>query len=126
MPYTALQPTSKPSRPRFDSAAQLLNTVQIVADSEGEIAEKFHGGADDAVRVPVFYRCVIADIAVAGDDAAHRGGVGGLHVAQVVAQVQALSRLGTAERAGLEQRIGGRRGKRAGVAADQAGGAQEV
>src|SRR3989338_5363575 len=52
-------------------------TVQIVADSEGETAEKFRGDINNAVRSPAVELGVVADIAVAGDDARHFGGAGG-------------------------------------------------
>ena len=75
------------------------------------------------MRIPVFDRSVVADIAVFRDDAAHPGGVGGLHVAQVVAEIEAVGSGDADELAGLEQRLRMRLGMGKGIAADQAGGA---
>ncbi len=75
------------------------------------------------MRFPVFDGGVVADVAVIGDDAVHATGIGGLHVAQVVADIQALCRGNADDFAGFEHRLGMRFAMGAGVAADQAGGA---
>jgi len=75
------------------------------------------------MRRPARYFFGGADVAVARNDAAHPGGVGGLHVAQVVAEIQALCWGDADDLAGFEHRFGMRFGMSAGVAADQAGGA---
>ena len=76
-----------------------------------------------AKRVPVFDGSIGPYISVAGDDAAHAAGVGGLDVALVVADIKTFFRRYADDLAGFEHRFRMRLGMRAGIAADQAGGA---
>ena len=78
---------------------------------------------DDVVGAPGLERLARAEIAPGGDDGAHAGGPAGLHVAQVVADVDACRRRHAEPARRLEQRRRMRLGVRRRVAADQRAGA---
>jgi hypothetical protein len=69
---------------------------------------------------------VIAEVAISGDETAHPGSVGGLHIAQVVTEIQAVGGIHAGQCGSVQHGFRVRFGMGAGVAADQAGGSLGV